>query len=65
MTDHPEIPPGCYCYTYVDDKRVLCPHWKKTEAGATCQLLQLNSVEYEPHNLIWDQVKECGINDED
>lgn len=65
MTDHPEIPHGPYCYDRPDgNTRRVCPHWKPTADGAECTLLRLGSEREDPTNLVWDQVKECGINDE-
>ena len=71
----PSIPKGPYCY----DETGLCPHWsrKEDENGQVlphCGRLNLFSNPYnllgydkdEPDprdNLIWDQCKECGIND--
>lgn len=52
------IPYGDYCY----DKNGICLHWKKTEQGASCLALNVESKKYQSFNLIWDQVKECGIN---
>lgn len=42
----------------------LCPYWKKTETGARCEYLEVDSVEGDWDNLIWDQIKQCGVNDE-
>lgn len=72
---HPEIPEGDYCYTIVeivhDDngmprmKNKKCPHWKRTEKGAHCAILNEEHHEGCPWHLVWDQLKECGINIED
>lgn len=65
-----------YCYT--PTKRLengykirKCPYWKqlkeKDEYGEPicyCRYLKSRSEYEDPGNLIWDMVKECGINDE-
>lgn len=81
MTDtlHPEIPKGMYCYTSLkvinipEDPHALpiikvdglCPHWKKTEKGARCEFLNEEHNKWCGYHLVWDQVKECGINREE
>lgn len=71
IVEHPEIPVGIYCYTASMDSNGVrriksCTHWKKTDEGARCELLDLNTTELCPYHLVWDQVKECRINmDED
>lgn len=59
---HPEIPVGTYCYGVKDGKRFICPHWQRTDNGARCGLLNEEHHTYCPFHLVWDQVKECGIN---
>ena len=61
------VPMGIYCYTpikMVDGalKIQCCPYWQITEKGAYCKHLKLDSENGSVDNLIWDQVKECGIN---
>jgi hypothetical protein len=70
--EHPEIPTGSYCYKVVevsstiDGKPVIktetCPHWQKIDKGARCNLLKEDHYAQCPFHLVWDQVKECGIN---
>jgi hypothetical protein len=72
-SQHPEIPVGMYCYTVLEVikeesgrprlKTKVCPHWQKTENGARCSLLDREDHTYCGFHLIWDQVKECGINE--
>lgn len=69
--NHPEIPLGIYCYGRDGSgKRVVCPHWEQleTRAGITskarCNFLNVISEYPEYDNLIWDQVKECGVNED-
>lgn len=56
--NYPEIPHGYYCY----DENGICPHWQKTENGALCNLLNEEHFTHCWNHLVWDQVKECGIN---
>lgn len=69
------IPKGNYCYKPSDTpidlsgdvprlRIIPCPFWKATEDGAYCSHLDLHSEKYDM-NLIWDQVKMCGINRDD
>jgi hypothetical protein len=64
-----EIPEGSYCYKTVsidkfgNMKIKSCPYWEKTKCGARCNLLNVTSEDYSSKSLIWDSVKECGIND--
>ena len=68
--DHPEIPVGLYCYNgwhKGEDGKMhqgkVCPHWQKTENGARCNLLNEEHHTYCCFHLVWDQVKECHINE--
>lgn len=59
------IPKGPYCY----DDRGLCPFWEKREGKPSqedgyCHYLNFGDWESETLSLLWDQVKECGINDD-
>lgn len=73
--EHSEIPEGDYCYRsleVIEDpnggpptlKMEMCPHWHKTEKGASCDLINEEHTELCMYHLLWDQVKECGINKE-
>lgn len=63
------IPVGHYCYILDKDHKAegnvipikTCPYWQATKKGAYCQYLDLES-EKGADSLIWDQVKECGVN---
>jgi hypothetical protein len=69
MKDYSLIPIGCYCY----DENGVCPYWDGFfygnirngascyEAYAYCSMLEIESIEYDPFNLLWDSVKECGF----
>lgn len=68
------IPKGMYCYTrgesikngYVIDP---CPYWERKEDlpeqdCGYCNYLELGDASPNGTLLLWDMVKECGINDE-
>ena len=64
-TERPEdkIPKGIYCY----DKNGPCPYWsanpnKPEQECGHCSYLDWGDWEQEGLTLLWDQVKECGIN---
>jgi len=57
------IPRGVYCYR--GDK--LCPFWSKDynqpeQENGYCSYLGRGDWENEGFGLLWDQVKECGVN---
>ncbi len=71
-----QIPLGVYCY----DGNGLCPHWRREGNWVYCDHLKIAtevasepepsephapSHEYVSLSLIWDQCKECGVNDDD
>jgi hypothetical protein len=68
------IPIGPYCYEHIGPTTVkgigikLCPYWSCQEKNglkiARCSLLNRDSEDGDPFNLIWDQVKECRINED-
>lgn len=69
---HPEIPEGMYCYTMLgvmpDGRGIrtkVCPHWgidpnHGSQDNGYCKLTGLK--DWVDNTLLWDQVKECGIN---
>lgn len=74
------IPPGPYCYTQKGDPIILdgipripiqrCPYWslredKPRQENGYCAFLERGDWEDGPLSLLWDQVKECGINSEE
>ena len=70
--DHPEIPTGVYCYTYVknsatgEDEFKVCPYWSKnhdkpSQENGYCSFLKKGDWEMRC-SLLWDQCKECNIN---
>lgn len=77
MNNHPEIPVGYYCYRTVGLdaqtgrlKIEVCPHWscrhdKLDQENGYCCLLGRGDWEVRGISLLWDQVKECGINIKD
>lgn len=71
-----DIPYGPYCYEIksVDYKSGKlrskpCPYWsrdpnKPEQENGYCSYLKCGDWEHEGLGLLWDQVKECGINEE-
>lgn len=58
--DHIEI--GEY---YITPEIILCPYWKHAgNNNVYCHYLNCLSEYQDVTNLIWDQCKECGINDD-
>lgn len=66
------IPPGVYCYTRPDPsnphKIKLCPYWDKDHdrpehENGYCHFMKQGDWDL-GWGLLWDQCKECGINDE-
>lgn len=61
------IPEGCYCYSYVEEKYKVCPFWTKVQdkpeqENGYCHYLKQG--DWETDGLLWDKVKECGVNEE-
>lgn len=57
-----KIPHGYYCY----DEKGVCPYWSKRadlpeQENGFCSYLNKSDVQL-LGGLLWDQVKECGIN---
>lgn len=62
--DESKIPKGIYCY----DENGRCPYWSKNldkdhQESGYCSFLEVGDWEDKGVSLLWDQVKECGIND--
>ena len=60
-----KIPKGPYCY----DKDGICPWWsriahKPEQDNGYCEYLGEGDCEQEGLSLLWDQVKECGMNND-
>jgi hypothetical protein len=72
--DEKLIPPGGYCYDIIslsgDGNRILmCHYWerhpeKPPQQTGYCHYLQSGDWEEDGTLLLWDGVKECGINRE-
>lgn len=63
------IPHGLYCYEYRDDVYIRCPFWSKNhlmpeQENGYCSFLSMADWYGEGQGLLWDQVKECGINED-
>ena len=76
LSDISIIPKGLYCWSYIKDKSgkdkiYLCPFWsikksKPYQENGYCKYLKMGDWNSNYLSLLWDQVKECGINmDED
>ena len=75
------IPKGMYCYTIVDvlpadgetPPRILtrtCPYWAQSsehpeQSNGYCAHLKSGDWDSKGFSLLWDQVKECGIHDDE
>ena len=74
MKDKKLIPPGTYCYIPLEvigkSLAILrCPYWsldpnKPSQCNGCCSFLNRCDDDDEGFGLLWDQVKECGINDD-
>lgn len=58
------IPNGCYCY----DNNGTCPFWDKIkdrphQESGYCHWLQVGDFDINGTMLLWDQCKECGLNE--
>ena len=61
------IPHGLYCYQHHGEEFILCPFWsrvknKPEQEDGYCSLLKRGDWE-DGMTHLWDQVKECGINE--
>ena len=69
-----KIPVGPYCYSIKKIKGdkikiCACPYWelrkdKPTQDNGYCHYLERGDWEDAGTSLLWDMVKECGINSE-
>jgi hypothetical protein len=60
------IPAGVYCY----DESGRCPYWRLNtgrpeQMNGYCEYLELGDWMEGGTMLLWDQCKECGINNDD
>ncbi len=68
--DESVIPTGYYCYERTPRGKRSCPYWMSYEnlpvqANGYCWYLGKGDVELQAeghHSLLWDEVKECGVN---
>jgi len=61
-----KIPLGPYCY----DENGVCPYWSLNEdhpyqLNGYCSYLESGDWEAEGLSLLWDQCKECGVNNDE
>lgn len=62
------IPRGIYCYGYADGKYNVCPFWSKSahmgyQENGYCSFLSRGDWDEGGMGLLWDQIKECGVNE--
>ena len=60
------IPEGAYCYS----ERGICPFWEMDptepeQENGFCHYLNEGDWDSEGVSLLWDQCKECGVNEQD
>jgi hypothetical protein len=73
--DISKIPQGMYCYTRLSKNSnhitglniIKCPYWsmrndKPHQENGYCSFLGRGDWEGDEFSLLWDQVKECGMN---
>lgn len=71
MKDTSKIPFGPYCYTYDDKgKYIKCPYWGIDEShipqdNGYCSYMEKGDWDDDSWSLLWDQIKECGINQDE
>ena len=74
---HKEIPKGNYCYTIINKKDMhkdgyisidVCPFWESKgnmpQANGYCNFLKKGDMDEDGTFLLFDMVKECGVNDD-
>ena len=65
-----DVPRGKYCYDFKDGVKRVCSYWgmdssKELQQSGFCTLLNIHDWdELDGVPLLWDKVKECGINNE-
>jgi hypothetical protein len=62
------IPDGMYCYTYRDDEYYPCPFHnhnaeEEDQNDGYCAYLNMGDWMDKSSGLLWDQIKDCNIND--
>jgi len=63
------IPQGSYCYTRgANGEFLLCPFWSRVESQSEqqngfCHYLKVGDWQHPGIGLLWDQCKECGVNE--
>ena len=63
--DESKIPNGMYCY----DDNGICPYWslredKPYQDNGYCAFMKEGDWDIDGVGLLWDQVKECGVNED-
>lgn len=77
--DTSQIPHGLYCYELLrieNDERgrpiaktKVCPYWdsdpnQESQSNGYCHYLEVGDWQNAGPFLLWDQVKECGVNED-
>jgi len=71
IKDESLIPEGVYCYTRISGGKIkLCPYWAYIinapgQMNGYCHYLERGDWENDWLGLLWDQCKECDINEPD
>ena len=69
--DESVIPRGLYCYSWISKGHIkACPYWssrpdKPKQENGYCSYLGYGDWEGNGLSLLWDMVKECGVNEGD
>lgn len=63
------IPEGSYCYSRKNGNCVPCPFWDTMpnlpeQSSGFCHYLKEGDFTKDGTFLLWDQCKECGVNDD-
>lgn len=57
-----DIPKGIYCY----NNDGVCPYWDMFEEyNGYCHYLKMSDNDFETMSFLFDQIKECGVEDEE
>lgn len=71
IKDKSLIPEGVYCYTRISGSKIkLCTYWAYIinapgQMNGYCHYLESGDWEDFGFSLLWDQCKECGVNEPD
>lgn len=65
-----QIPFGPYCYSGRFETFYRCPHWQintdePNQMNGECLFLDTKDFDGTSGGLLWDSIKDCGINEDD